>query len=127
MPSKQLSRATVDDERESGPAVTSTPDSTQVGGPPLIGCSGDRWHRLYSRPEAHGTLPHLPVSQLENALHGVPVELQQVRNSPVAEGRILFDHLFDGLEESVLQHGLFTGRTVVHGAPRYFEPPTQLA
>jgi len=46
------------------------------------------------------------VHQLENTLYGVFVEIQQVRDSAVSEGRILLDHLFDRLSEPLLQHWL---------------------
>ena len=44
---------------------------------------------------------HLPSHELENPLHRVLVEAQQMRHRPLAKGRMFLDHLFDRATKSV--------------------------
>lgn len=74
-----------------------------------------------------GRLRTCPPPELEDALHRVLVEAQQVRDGPVPEGWVLLDHGLDRGHEALLQRRRSLHRAVVHGAPGHLEPLAQLA
>src|SRR5262249_35077350 len=63
--------------------------------PAFIRYRSYRGHGLRSRSKADGPSPHLPSHQLKNTLNSVLVEPQQVRDRPMAKGRMFFDQLLD--------------------------------
>ena len=66
------------------------------------------------------------MNQLENALDGVLVELQQIRHRPIAERGILLDHLFGRPSEGLLHNQRLLRCLVVRGAARVVEFMTHL-
>jgi hypothetical protein len=55
------------------------------------------------------------MHQLENALDGVLVELQQIGHRAIAERGILLDHLLDRPSEALLHDRRLLRRLAVHG------------
>jgi hypothetical protein len=100
--------------KAAGMSISAYSHTTQIRGPAFIRCLGYRRQGLDSWPEAHGTLAHLPALELEDALHGVLIEPEQVRKSAIAERRVLFDHRLDGLNEVILYRRWSLGAAVVH-------------
>lgn len=94
MPTQQLPGVAIDDQGQSRPAVATTPNTAHVRSPPFIRNRAQRRQRLNPGPESHRTLANLPGHDLENALHGVLVHVQQVRNGAATERGILLDHRF---------------------------------
>ncbi|MNV64342.1 hypothetical protein D3C71_1569790 [compost metagenome] len=127
VPAQQLSRMAVDDQGQRRPAVSPSPDTAQVCRPALVGRLGHRWQSLDARPHANRPLAYLPAPDLEDALHGVLIEPQQMCHRPVAERGVLFDHCLNRLGKLRRHLGLGFDRLVVHGAAGHFEPATQLA
>jgi hypothetical protein len=54
---------------------------------------------LHARAEADWALLHLPAFELENALHRVLVDVEQVSHGAITERRVLLDHCLDGSGE----------------------------
>ncbi len=127
MPAQQFAAVAVDHQRHRRPAISPRPDPAHVRGPALVGRLGHRRQRLNPWPEAHRALAHLPAPELEDALHRVLVEAQQVRHGPVPEGRVLLDHGLDRGHEALLQRRRGLDGAVVHAASRHLEPPAQFA
>ena len=100
---QQFPAVAIDHQGHRGPASPSGPDPAHVGGPALIQCLGHRGQGLDPGPEAYRALSHLPALYLEDALHRVLVEPQQMRHRSIAEGWVLLDHGLDRRHQSILQ------------------------
>src|SRR3546814_522907 len=79
-----------------------------------------------SRPKADGSFLYLPAFELEDALHGVLIETQQIRHRPITKGWRLFDHGFDRFGKLRVDFGRSLNRLVVHRASGNTEPLAKL-
>ena len=79
VPAQQFARMAVDDQGQHGPTIASRPHPAQVRRPAFVRRSGHRRQSLDAGTESHRPLLHLPAHQLEDPLHRVLVEPQQVQ------------------------------------------------
>jgi hypothetical protein len=87
----------------------------------------DRWQFFNSWAQPNRAFANLPALELEDALHRVRVELEQISHRPVSERRVLLDHLLDRLHQPLLQLRRRLGRLVIDRPARDLKPPTQFA
>jgi hypothetical protein len=126
VPSEQFPGMAIDHQGQRSPVVPATPHSAHVRGPALIRSRRNRRKRLNPRPESDGSFADLPAHDLEHALDGVLVHIQQVRDRAVTKGRVLLDHGIDRLDELGLHLGITLGGLVVHRALLNTEPVAEL-
>lgn len=72
-------------------------------------------------------LPDLPAFDLEDSLHCVLVEAEQVGHRPIAERGLVLDQGFDGRGKGRVERGGCPARLVVEAAPGNAKPAAQLA
>lgn len=124
---QQFAAVAVDHQRQRRQAIAPGPHPAHIRRPALVGRLRHRGQRLDPGPEAHRALAQLPTPELEDALHRVLVEAQQVRHCPVPEGWVLFNHGLDRGHEALLQRRAGFDWPVVHRAPGHLKPLAQLA
>src|SRR5450830_242149 len=95
MPAKQFTGMAINHKRQYGPAIASSPDTTQVCRPALVWGRSHRRQDLHPWPEANRAFLHLPTSKLEDPLHGVLVEAQEGRHCAISERGFFKNHLLD--------------------------------
>jgi hypothetical protein len=122
VPSEQFPGVAIDHQGQRSPVVPATPNPAHIRGTALIWSRGNRRQRLNPRPESNRSFTNLPAHDLEHALDGVLVHVQQVRYGAIPEGRVLLDHGLDRLDELGLHLGIALGGLVVNG--RYNVRPT---
>ncbi len=106
VPSEQFPRVAIDHQGQRAPVIPATPYSANVRGPSLIRGKRNRRKRLNPRSESNGSFANLPAHDLEHALDGVLIHVQQVRHSATHEGRILPDHCPDRPDKLGLHLGI---------------------